>query len=250
MAEVTTNELAEFQKVYSAFKSRCQDAGVWSVVHDQIRIVKKSGVGDWDAKRAIMSVWEGCLLNLENGGRTGDWDFDRMKPKASTDKGAFEVSPIEVTRKLTIFEMLMEHQARQQFLGEAGKTKDGPIESSGGLMIGGIKIKLKAPNSTVTRRQELQWVVDNLFQYRAYDEAKNMEGKKDLLEQAPTPAACSWMEFAASNHTAFMKELPKLLPEQQDRSETEEASEVHLHKVLNDIEQTVQVVCPSCSSKF
>lgn len=250
MSEIPQSDFVLFQKAYSDFRSRCHEHEVWNVAWDQIRMVKEAGMGDWDAKKAIMAVWEGCLTNLENGGRAADWDFDRMKPKGVSDKGAFEVSPIKVTRELTVYEMFCEVRARDQFLGEAGKTKEGPIESNNGMMIDGIKIKLKAPNSTVTRRQELEWVLDHLFEYQMYDDAKDMEGKKKILEQAPTPATCSWMKYASNNHTSFMKELPKLLPEEQNRSESEEASEVHLHKVLSDIEQTVKVVCPNCSSKF
>lgn len=242
------DQIKEVFNTFSTFRERCQDLNVWYAVDDQLRIMKAAGMRDPDAKSILMSVWEGCLLSLENGGKASDWDFDKMKPKRSKEKGAFEVSPIEVTRKLTVYQMLSEHQARRRYFDKEPKRKDGPIESNDSLMVGGIEIKLKTPNSMATRRQELEWVTENLFQYRQYD--KDPEGRRGILEQAPTHAACSWMEYAASNHTSFMKELPKLLPEELNQSETEKASEVYVNQVMSDIEKTVQVVCPNCSNKF
>lgn len=251
MSDMPVSEFTQFQKAYSRFKERCQEQDVWDRASDHVRIAKAAGMKDWAAKKEVMAVWEGCLSSLESDGtRRSDWDFDRMKPKSSRERGAFENHKIEVTRKLTIYEMILESQQREKFEENAGKTKEGPIESSGGIMIGSIKLKLKSPNSTMTREQQIKWVEENFFEYSKFRDAKDYEGMVRVLEQAPTFSACSWMEYAANNPTQFMRELPKLVPQEKSQSDVEKASEVFLNQVLDDIEQTTIIVCPSCSSKF
>ena len=251
MLDSTSPEfLNGFQEAWGLFKSRCVGLNVWDAVHNQHAIISKAGVSDFDARRALMPVWIGCLKWLEEGNDRQKWDFEKMKPKSCTDNGAFEVSPIEVKRQMTVHQMLMEHKAREIFEGRSGKTRAGAIESNNGLSVAGQSFSLKYPNATGGRRADIEWVVDNLFMYRRYLEEKQETKRIQVLETAPTMAAVSWMETAASNPNAFMKEVPKLLPDDKGQNEEEKASEVMISQVLADMEQQFKVTCPTCSSKF
>lgn len=239
-----------FQEAWGLFKSRCVKLNVWDAVHNQYVIIQKAGVREFDARRVLLPVWSGCLKWLEEGNDRTKWDFEKMKPRNSTDKGAFEVSPVTVSREMTVHEMLMEHKAREVFEGKSGKTRSGSIESNNGLNIAGQNFALKYPNATGGRKAEIEWVLENLFAYRRFVEDKAETKRIGLLETAPTMAAISWMEAAASNPNAFMKEVPKLLPDEKGQNETERASEVMVNQVLADMEQQFKVTCPTCSSKF
>ena len=243
--------LGNEQKAYSAFKTRCQNVGAWSFFVEQHRAVKAAGYADFATRRLLMPIWDGFLSWLEAGNSQKNWDFDKFRPKNSTDKGAFECFDITVTRETTIHAILVEERSRRELHKDVGKTKDGPILSDDSVALGSVEgVVLRTPNSTVNRAGEVEWAYNNLFQYISFLDEKKPDKAKYLMEGAPTPGACMWLQYASSNPTKFMTDLAKNSPPEEGPDDDEVSSEARYNEVLTAMEREFKVVCPNCSSKF
>lgn len=244
-------EFVNEQKAYSAFKTRCQDVGVWDVFVVQHNAIKTAGYKDFAARRLLMPIWEGFLAWMEAGNSRTKWDFDKFRPMDSKDAGAFEAFDITVTRETTVHQILLEDKMRKQLHASLGNTKDGPIVTDDSTALGTVGgIKLRTPNSTVSRTCEVDWAYQNLFEYMTLLEEKNTDKAKYLMEGAPTLGACSWLQYASSNPTKFMTDLAKNSPPEEGPDKDEISAEARYDEVLSAMEREFKVICPTCSSKF
>jgi len=245
------NHLVREQRYYSEFKSRCQERGVWDRFVNQHRALKEAGHGDWDARNVLMPIWENFLGWIDAGNRWQNWDFDKFRPKDSNDAGAFEAFKVEITRKVSIHELILQDQLKQRLEYESGKVKKGPIVSDDTITLGEIaNIKLRKPNSTVTRAGEVNWAYENLFAYQVAMDKSQPDVAKEIMEGAPSFGACSQLQFAYMNPANFMSNLNKNSPPKDERSEGDVTAENRYDELLCRMEQSVKVTCPNCASKF
>jgi len=244
-------ELGSRQKAYSEFKARCQEQGVWDRYIDQHRALKAAGHGDWASRDLLMPIWDNFLQWMEAGNRRKDWDFDRFRPVHSVDDGAFEVFKLEIKRNCSIHQILLEDRMRVRMAVEAGRSKDKSIQSDESITLGSIGgIKLRTPNSTVTRAEEVQWAYENLFAYQALMDEKNVTGSRHLMEGAPSFGACTQLQYAYSAPTQFMSNLNKNSPTGEENLGELAKEESKYAETLALMERSFKIVCPSCSSKF
>lgn len=198
-----------------------------------------------------MPIWENFLQWLEAGNKWANWDFDRFKPKDTTDKGAFETFEIEITRVSSIHEIILHDRVRHRLDVESGKAKNGPIVSDDTITLGSIAgIKLRKPNSTVSRAGEVEWAYKHLFAYQSAMEEKQPDKAKDIMEGAPSYGACSQLQFAYMNPANFMSNLNKNSPPKDDKSNEEVTAETRYDEMIHLMEQNFKVTCPNCASKF
>ena len=243
--------LAEMSKLYSRFKSRCDEAGVWSKYLYQQKICKDNGMTDWEAKNLLMPIWDGLLTWVSMGNNPKDWDFRAFRPVDDPGSGAFDTTEVCSSRKMSMHQMILESEDRREISEKKGTKESRSILSYPGHQLNNIEqFILQNPVENITRAEEVEWAYNNIYAYRELKKANKEQDCRELMESAPSYSACSWLEYADSNFTKFMTDLNKNLPpEDHTASEADDAEAAYM-EVLSVMEGDFRVECPQCRSMF